>query len=84
MKRALRRLDAVQTGNYPGGKILRRKAPTRSGDVTLGNERLVQHGDACFLDPGFRRQVRTRRDTLEQPELGQHERARALRTQQLP
>lgn len=70
MNRILRRLNPVQTGNYPEGEVLRREATTRRTNVSLGKERLVEYRNACFLDPRFRRQIRTGRHTVEYAQLG--------------
>ncbi len=55
-----------------------------SRHIALGHEGLIQHGHTGFLHSGFGRQVRTRRHTAQQPQLRQHQRAGALRAQQLP
>src|ERR1700685_3493997 len=84
MQGGLARLDSNKPGNNPDRKILRGEATTRSGDIPSGEERLVEHRDSCFLDPGLGSQVGTGRNTIKKTQLREDEGAGALSAQKLP
>ena len=73
----------AQPRDDPGREILRGETATSGGDVAAGEERLIQYVDARCDHPRLRRQIGARRHVPQEAELGQHERPRALRSDEL-
>ncbi|KAH0443732.1 hypothetical protein KCU90_g1182, partial [Aureobasidium melanogenum] len=76
-------LYPFQTRNEPRRQILRRQTAAGGRDVALRRKRLVEHRHARLFDPRFGGQVGAGRNAIQQAQLREYQRARALRAQKL-
>ena len=76
--------DPFRFRNHLGSQITGRQTAACRRDIPVRMKRLRQHLHPRFLDPGFRRQIGTGGNAVQQAEPCQNERPRTLCADQLP